>query len=265
MQRVDTLVSSNFETIGKRICDVCNSEVPIIRVKSPFREEEISHCLKCEENKLQKEIEEFEKKRNISLFQKQSFIPDDILNARFSTYRPADPSQHEAKRIAMEYAKNFNDVISKKTDFNSLLFRGDYGLGKSHLAQSIARELLKKRYDVIFIDVPQLLQSFRNSITSHELNEQKIMKAITDTQLLIMDDLGAEYIKKDNGKESWAVDKLFQIFSLRNNKPKIITTNYDPEGLEEKYGTHGGRIISRMMMGTKPIKIEGKDYRIKSL
>lgn len=257
---------SNFEIVGQRKCESCGSTVNIIKVHSEFRQEEISRCLNCDSKKIQekyqKEYEYLEETKNVGVFNRYSMIPEDIQSARFGNYKPETPSKHEAKRSAMEYVKSFKKIKKQESDYHSLLFQGSYGLGKSHLAYSIARELIEAGHTVIYIDVPQLLQMFRDNIKNKQVDETMFMKAIEKCDLLVIDDLGAEYVKKDDGKESWTVDKLFQVFSIRNNKPKIITTNYNSAGLQDKYGTHGGRIISRMMMGTRVIKLEGKDYRM---
>jgi DNA replication protein DnaC len=268
MKQLNTIISSKFETVGTRICESCGAEVQIIRVKTPNQEREVSRCLSCDSKQLQakcqQDYEEAENSRNDAIFQKYSIIPDDISNARFTNYKPNEPSQHEAKRMAMSYAKNFDQIKKGQTDFHSLLLQGSYGLGKSHLAYAITAEVVKSGYSAIFIDMPQLLQLFRDNIQSKEVQEQSLMKYISSVDLCCFDDMGAEYIKHEHGRESWAVDKIFQIFSARSNKPKIITTNYDSKGLQDKYGLHGGRIVSRMMMGTKLAKMDGKDFRIKN-
>ena len=265
MKQTSMIISSKFETIGERICEVCGTKVLIIK----FKDKEISDCVICENNNLQleyqKQFEVAEKNKNIAMFKKHSLIPESTLNARFATYKPDHPSKQNAKSVSIEYTKNFDKIISGEYEYHSLLLQGGFGVGKSHLAYSIAEEIIKMGYFALFIDVPQLLQFFRNNIQSKELDEQAIMNIFSKTDLMIFDDLGAEYIKKEKDKESWAVDKLFSIFNLRNDKPKIITTNYDSKGLKEKYGLlAGGRILSRMMMGTKRVAIEGKDHRINS-
>ena len=269
MQTINTIISSKFETIGTRICEGCGNEIPIIRVITPNRDEQISKCLNCDNKKLeekyQEEFEYLENSKHLSFFKKYSMIPDDLRDARFSNYKPDEPSKHEAKRVAMSYVKDFKAISNKELNYHSLLIHGSYGLGKSHLAYSVVKEISNKGYKVIFIDVPQLLQLFRENIKSNDVNEKTIMQVISSCDLLVLDDLGAEYIKNESGKESWAVDKLFQIFSLRNNKPKIITTNLSAKELQTKYGNHGGRLISRMMMGTKAIKMTGEDFRLKGI
>lgn len=266
MKTANTLISSKVGIIGERICEVCGSKVLILKVKKDSEDREVSDCLTCETNKIQNQCqklyEEAEENINLSVFKKHSIIPDDLKKARFATYKPDHTSKHEAKSIAIKYVKNFDKIKAGESNFQSLIFQGSYGLGKSHLSHAIAEEVLRKGHSVLFIDMPQMLQFFRNNIQSKELGEAKIMSIISRVDLLVLDDLGAEYIKKENGKESWAVDKLIQILNMRTNKPNILTTNYNSRGLEEKYGVYGGRIVSRLMMGTKAVKLEGSDYRI---
>ncbi len=109
-----------------------------------------------------------------------------------------------------------------------------------------------------------LLRKIRNSYGDSKETEAHILKNIESCELLVLDDLGAEYVRKDkDGEESWAADLILTIIESREDKPNIITTNYNVESLQNKYGTHGGRIISRMMQGTRVVKFAGEDKRIK--
>ncbi|EZP77590.1 dnaA-like Chromosomal replication initiator protein [Parageobacillus genomosp. 1] len=268
MQAIHTLISSRFQIVGKRICESCGSEVSIIKTVFNGEEKEISHCLQCETKKLEQECNDYykerEKRKAEMIFERFSFISDDLLNANFDNYIPDHPSKEEAKKKAQWYAKNFPSILNKEYDWQSLLFQGGYGLGKSHLAYSIAQYVKKLGYVVIFLDSPSLLRVIRESYgkDSH-FTESEILEMCYEADLLVLDDIGAEYVKSENGLESWATDKLFQVIYARMGKPTIYTTNYKSDELIAKYGQHGGRIVSRMMKGTKVIKFEGKDYRLK--
>lgn len=196
------------------------------------------------------------------LFQQYSLIPSDLNKASFETYIPANDSQKDALKKAQWYGNNFKTIIESH-EWNSLLFQGEYGLGKSHLSYSIANAVKEQGYKVVFIDTPSLLRLIRESFSNKSFSESDIHKVCAGVDLLVLDDIGAEYVKMKNGEESWAVDVLFQLIGSRVDKPKIFTTNYDSKGLSAKYGQHGGRIVSRMMKGTKPIKLVGEDYRTK--
>ena len=109
--------------------------------------------------------------------------------------------------------------------------------------------------------MPDLLTAFRDTYNK-KTSESELLNVVKDVDLLVLDDVGAEYVKNKNGEESWAVDKLFQIINSRIGKPTIYTTNYESKDLIKKYGYHGGRIVSRMMQNADVIKMDGKDYRV---
>ncbi|MBS4200302.1 ATP-binding protein [Bacillus sp. FJAT-49732] len=200
-----------------------------------------------------------DKRKADIIFKKYSLIPDDLDKATFNNYEPQNDLTKIAKEKCEWFANHFNDL----TGYNSLLLQGSYGLGKSHLAFSITKRVRDLGKVVIFITMPELLNVLRGSYGNSEYKESDILTACKDADLLILDDLGAEYVKNDEGKESWAADRIFQIINSRIDKPNVFTTNLGSKELAYKYGTHGGRIVSRMMNGTRLIKFEGKDYRLK--
>nr|WP_212116693.1 ATP-binding protein [Niallia circulans] len=259
MKKINTLISSKIQFIGERQCEICDSTVPVILRNG----KEYSHCLNCENRKLEKEMEDFRNKSEAeAFFWNNSLVPSDSENAVFDTYEPKNLTQEDAYFKAKWYAENFHKLISDK-EFNSLLFQGSYGIGKSHLSHAIAMSVKEKQYKVIFADTPMLMKKIQSTYGSFKDSEITIFESIAKADLFILDDLGAEYVKSKNGEESWAVDTLFSIIGSRVDKPNIFTTNYDSEGLKNKYGVHGGRIVSRMMKGTKAIKMTGDDYRVK--
>lgn len=255
-----SMTSSKIKSLGTRECEKCGSQVPIYEANGT----KVSICLTCENKQLEEDVKRFknemDNKRMERLFDQYSLIPGDLKTASFETYIPSTDSQKEALEKSKWYAENFKDIAAGH-HFNSILFQGDYGIGKSHLSHSIANHVKEQGFSVVFIDSPSLLRMIRESYSSHNVSELEIHKVCADVDLLVLDDIGAEYVKQTDGKESWAVDVLFQIVTARMDKPTIFTTNYGSRELKDKYGTHGGRIVSRMMKGTKVIKMDGKDYR----
>jgi DNA replication protein DnaC len=233
--------------------------VPVIEREG----KEYSHCLNCENKALETEMSDFRDRHEIeSFFRKNSLVPGDTEDCRFDNYQPTNDSQKEAYKKAKWYADNFKQLL-EEGKWNSLLFQGTYGIGKSHLSYSTAMALKEQRYKVIFADAPLLMKKIKSTYGNYKESELVIFENIEKADLFILDDLGAEYVKSKDGEESWAVDTLFSIIGSRVDKPNIFTTNYDSAGLAKKYGTHGGRIVSRMMKGTKPIKMSGEDFRTK--
>lgn len=264
MQPVSTIMPSKFSILRTYECPKC--KMPVNVIKSVFNGEEktVDKCLNCENNRLQQECTNYynerESRKAEKLFDKFSIVMSDIEQATFENYTPNNEDQRKAKNGAVWYAENFHQL---NKGFHSLLFQGSYGLGKSHLAKAICEHLKQKSVSVIFINAPELLNMIKGTFNRNsKTSENDLLKAINNVRLLVLDDIGAEYVKSD-GAESWATDKLFQIVNSRVNKPTIYTTNYNSSDLTKKYGTHGGRIVSRMMQGTKVIKFSGEDYRMK--
>ena len=248
---------SKIKIVGERICEHCEATVQIIETPKG----KVSECINCENLALQKKYEnqmdDVEARKHEIAYNKFSIVPDDLLDASFENYIPKHPSQAEALKKAIWYAEKFGE-----TDFNSLLFKGSFGVGKSHLSKAISDVVKAKGKTVIYIDIPSLIKKIRNTFGGNGSDEE-IYAAIEKADLVIFDDLGAERVKKDDSGDSWVAEVLFQMFTSRTNKHNIITTNCTSDQLRNRYGPiMGGRIVSRMMKGTKPVQIEGEDMRL---
>ena len=129
------------------------------------------------------------------------------------------------------YAKDFH------LPYDSILMSGATGLGKTHLSLSIANEVLKKGYSVIYGSAPDL---FRKCELEHFGKEEgNTIDMLLAVDLLIIDDLGAEFESK------FYNSVLYNLVNNRMNasKPTIISTNCDTNELKTRYGD---RISSRL-------------------
>jgi DNA replication protein DnaC len=209
---------------------------------------------KCEDIRLAKEaLEErsaLRSKRMKEIFDSHSLISPELEKASFDLYKPSGESAAIAKRIAERYVK----VFSNKEPRN-LLFTGSYGVGKSHLAKAITDGVIAKDYSAIFISVPKLLTKFRTSYNrDSEFSESDLIDALNRTDLLVLDDLGAEK------SSEWAFEKLFEIIDSRQGMNTIYTTNYSPKDLIKKLGERNfSRVVNR---STTLIEIDGENYRL---
>jgi DNA replication protein DnaC len=147
--------------------------------------------------------------------------------------------------------KFINDPI------RSLYLFGNYGSGKTHLAVSICRELLKAREEptIIFTTGAELLLSIRRTYSNPDLAENEVINAYCEPNYLIIDDLGAEK------PTEWAITTLYLIIDRRDREmmPTIITSNLS---LTQISNTLGGRIASRLA-NSKIIEVAMPDYRRK--
>lgn len=86
---------------------------------------------------------------------------------------------------------------------------------------------------------------------SYEMFEGNLVRNLTDTKLLVIDDVGT------SGDTDLRVNLMRHIIDGRQGKPTIITGNVDIRGLAELFDD---RIVSRMSRG-QWIKFEGVDRR----
>jgi DNA replication protein DnaC len=121
-----------------------------------------------------------------------------------------------------------------------LVFTGDYGTGKTHLAAAIANRRAELGNPPLFVVVPDLLDHLRatfspNSQTTFDRRFEEIRAA----PLLVLDDLGTQSMTP------WVREKLYQLFNYRSNAmlPTVVTIASD--ALE----TLDDRLHSRLLDG----------------
>lgn len=149
-----------------------------------------------------------------------------------------------------DYAADFG------TDSPSLLLYGATGLGKTHLSLAIASEAIRKGYGVIYGSAQNLMSRLeKEHFSSGRDNEYEgSEQAILECDLLVIDDLGAEF------STQFTVAELYNIINTRimSRLPVIISTNLTPDGLEQKYTQ---RITSRIIGNYISLYFCGKDIR----
>ena len=146
------------------------------------------------------------------------------------------------EKLSPEEQKNLDKAIQDAQQFADkpdgwLVFMGDYGTGKTHLAAAIGNYRQSEGDAPMFVVVPDLLDHLRatfspNSSTSYD----NLFEQVKNTTILILDDLGTQ------SATPWAREKLYQIFNHRyiSESPTVITTSQRLEDLDP-------RLRSRML------------------
>lgn len=151
----------------------------------------------------------------------------------FETFDESVEGVERAYQRAREFAERFPD---EDYPVKWLIFFGNYGCGKTHLAAAVANHALR-HLRVLFANVPDLLDHLRSTFgPTSEVGYDARFETIRDIPLLVLDDLGTE------NTTPWAREKLYQIINHRYNSklPTVITSNRDPKKDIEP------RIYSRM-------------------
>ncbi|MBP5603985.1 MAG: ATP-binding protein [Ruminiclostridium sp.] len=147
------------------------------------------------------------------------------------------------------YAENFH------LPYGGLLMIGKTGLGKTHLSLSIASAVIDKGYSAVYVSAPDVFRTIKNEHFSRENSQHDTIDMLIHSDLLVLDDLGAE--TELDAKINTSV--LYNIINDRQNAslPTIINSNLDLCGLEERYGE---RIVSRIS-SMDTLLFAGKDIR----
>lgn len=149
--------------------------------------------------------------------------------------------------FCIKYADSFS------ANSKSLLMIGRTGVGKTHLSMSIAKELIKNGFNVIYGSAVNLLETIEKEHFGREDGEDTLA-ALLDCDLLIIDDLGSEF------HSSFYESALYNIINSRINMgmPTVISSNLS---LEELYKNYNERIISRIAGYYEVLYLAGKDIR----
>jgi DNA replication protein DnaC len=118
-----------------------------------------------------------------------------------------------------------------------LVFMGEYGCGKTHLAAAIANYRAAKDIPPIFVTAPDLFDHLRATFSpTSSVSYDRRFDDIRTAPLLVLDDLSTKAVSP------WVREKLYQLFNHRYNAelPTVFTT---AETLEEM----DARIRSRLL------------------
>ncbi|GEQ04539.1 DNA replication protein DnaC [Staphylococcus gallinarum] len=183
---------------------------------------------------------------------RESIINDDLSKVNFDNYIPTSETLEYAKNLCRRYANNF--TLDNK---QSLLIQGTFGTGKSHLSMSIVNEVKRKGFTVLYMNVPQLISTIKNTYNNKsEMTEYHLTRIISDVDLMVFDDFGINM-------NEFATGKMFEFIESRVGKHNIFTTNLNIKELSKNKDMQ--RIFSRMMSNTTLVKMEGEDYRMRGI
>lgn len=223
-----------------------------------WNEYDLKKLRMLEEEKKLELMQEFSKR--VERIIKNSKMSKRNLSYKFDNFEP-----NNSNRKIFNNLKNYSEKLINGIEKKGLILVGNNGVGKTHLACSIANKLIENGILIIYGTLINLLAELRNSYdTDNNISEMEIIKLYENVDLLIIDDLGKEK------PSEWGLEKLFTIINSRyeNNLPVIITTNYNQNSIIERLSINGEidtakSIISRLYEMCYLVKIDDIDHRIK--
>lgn len=146
------------------------------------------------------------------------------------------------------------------TSVKVIFLCGKPGIGKSSLAYAAANELLSLGKSVCFMTAFEFNNAMLKYHTSPLAARASIMEPVTDSDLLVIDDLGTENVLRNV-----TCEYLYNVIDTRISRGKrtIVTSNLAPEALMARYGE---RTISRMLNKSyaKSYVLNGDNLRLRS-
>ncbi len=197
---------------------------------------------------------------------KRTFAESNLANLSDNTFSKFSLSWYseEAEEGNLSPRKNMEKVFAECKTFaenfdkinDNLLLTGPSGLGKTFLSSCIASKLINEGVNVIYQSSSVVFSLLDRVKFSKNVSEADLYTAerLLDSDLLILDDLGTEFITE------FSVSELFRILNTRilTGRKTVINTNLSLSDLKKIYSE---RILSRIIGNFVILKFYGKDIR----
>jgi DNA replication protein DnaC len=196
-------------------------------------------------------------------------IPPRYEHCSLETFEPGSPSLRAALEKAVAFCDGYPHLGADEG--LGLLFCGDNGVGKTHLAVAVLQELVTaKGVRGQFWDFHELIREIKSSYDPEtKTTELQVLQPVVEKDVLVLDDLGAWKMT------DWMNDTLFYILNSRYmaQRPTVITTNYQDVTREAALAADslrrreflveriGQRLRSRLMEMCLVVRIQGSDHR----
>lgn len=192
------------------------------------------------------------KTQNFELFD-SSIYSDEVNKEKYHSEKSPRENIENVKIKCIKFIENFDEPEEK-----GIILTGKPGVGKTFLSSCIANELLSRGKTVLYQTAPVML----DSVIDYKFGktDNNILEEILNVDLLIIDDLGTEFLN------SIKCSELFNIINTRlisyNNKitKTIISTNLDLQNLLNHYDE---RLSSRFIGNFNKYYVFGDDLRLR--
>jgi len=194
-------------------------------------------------------------------------IPARYAHCELQNFELTEKLRTQSLELAKMGAETFVTEFPGATPIG-LLFMGQQGVGKTHLAVGIIKALMqRKAVPCMFRAFPELLKEIQMSYSPiSESSELSLLSPVLETEVLVLDELGSQT------PSAWVKDTVSYILNYRysENKVTIFTTNYLDS--EDSMGTRkgafyslrdrvGDQMRSRLYEMCKTIPMAGNDFR----
>ncbi|MBE3021848.1 IS21-like element helper ATPase IstB [Campylobacter sp. 7477a] len=150
-------------------------------------------------------------------------------------------------------------TLSFISHHENIVFLGESGVGKTHLAIAIAYRAVQNRYKVKFMTLEEILHQANKAKRDRKYNN--FLKLMSIPSILIIDEIGYFSMSKEE------TNHLFQIISKRYEKGSIIFTSNLVFSQWETLAVNSNKVMSaildRIIHHSHIVNILGNSYRAK--
>lgn len=170
-----------------------------------------------------------------------------MMDGKYSgcTFESADTDGENSRSMELcrRYAEKFPQMLK---DNRGLLLFGSVGTGKTFAAACIANALLERNYSVVMVSLVTLIDG-----------ADEIIRRMSEIDLLILDDLGAER------STDYGFERIYAVADARyrSGKPVIYTSNLQLDTLKSCPDIRCARIYDRVLERCYPVEFRGVSRR----
>jgi len=140
----------------------------------------------------------------------------------------------------------------------NIIFIGDPGTGKSHLAIALAELAIHEGRKVYYITMSDLIAKINTALQTNKT--EKLFRTMRIPSLIVIDEVGYQQLTQEQ------TEIFFAIISNRYERAStILTSNYQLSLWDTIFSSKAltGVIVDRLLHHGHVVKIRGKSYRLK--
>lgn len=161
-----------------------------------------------------------------------------------------------ANKLLMQIADYTKNITNAKKKGISLMLSGSNGTGKTLLATSILKAVIRKGMTAQMTSLGGIIQVYTDG-WGDPRKRQIFDERIKNSDFLLIDDVGKEYQAKNSDLTEIMFDNLIR-YRVFRRKPFILTTNTSPTDLKNRYGNS---LMSLLQGKSLNLKVVDGDYR----